>query len=145
MTEGYSPKPDTLEFGVSTQTQSATQGLFTGAPSVSGFTEAPTASGLTGVPSVPGFTGVPSVSEAFTTAHPIGSHFEDEGSNSIILIGVILATLLVFLCMALVFRYMLKHKGSYRTHEDKESDWGDSANAALKSGHSFEEDLDEDV
>ena len=45
--------------------------------------------------------------------------------------------------MALVFRYMLKHKGSYRTHEDKESDWGDSANAALKSGHSFEEDLDE--
>ncbi|XP_048090243.1 contactin-associated protein-like 2 isoform X1 [Alosa alosa] len=71
----------------------------------------------------------------------IGGHYiEDHTSSGIILIGVILATVLVFLCIVLVLRYTFKHKGSYHTNEKVNSEA-----AELRSDDSFKDYLDEDV
>ncbi|XP_064166637.1 glycophorin-C-like isoform X4 [Anguilla rostrata] len=78
-----------------------------------------------------------------TTAIHVGADVEDGAFNAV-LVGVIVAVILVLFCLvAVLLRYIYRHKGTYRTNEAKGTELAEDADAALKRDPVLQESVDD--
>ncbi|XP_035250690.1 glycophorin-C-like isoform X2 [Anguilla anguilla] len=78
-----------------------------------------------------------------TTAIHVGADVEDGAFNAV-LVGVIVAVILVLFCLvAVLLRYIYRHKGTYHTNEAKGTELAEDADAALKRDPVLQESVDD--
>ncbi|XP_073526760.1 glycophorin-C-like [Phyllobates terribilis] len=53
------------------------------------------------------------------------------------------AVVVVVILMIVLLRYLFRHKGTYTTNEDRETEFAENSNVALKSDPSLQETVDE--
>ncbi|XP_064166639.1 glycophorin-C-like isoform X6 [Anguilla rostrata] len=81
--------------------------------------------------------------ESTTAIHVVGADVEDGAFNAV-LVGVIVAVILVLFCLvAVLLRYIYRHKGTYRTNEAKGTELAEDADAALKRDPVLQESVDD--
>ncbi|XP_028663074.1 glycophorin-C [Erpetoichthys calabaricus] len=68
----------------------------------------------------------------------------DNKPNAAVIGGVIAAVVLVLVCLlAVILRYLYRHKGTYHTNEAKGTEFAENADAALKADPTLKEAVDE--
>ncbi|XP_069612601.1 glycophorin-C-like [Ranitomeya imitator] len=66
------------------------------------------------------------------------------GKDAAVIGSVVAATVVVVMILVIVLlRYLFRHKGTYTTNEDKDTEFAENANVALKSDTSLQETGDE--
>ncbi|CAJ0958039.1 unnamed protein product [Ranitomeya imitator] len=69
---------------------------------------------------------------------------ENSCERTFIPLSVVAATVVVVMILVIVLlRYLFRHKGTYTTNEDKDTEFAENANVALKSDTSLQETGDE--
>ncbi|XP_056391078.1 glycophorin-C-like [Hyla sarda] len=75
---------------------------------------------------------------------PSSPEDSSSGINAAIIGGVVAAVVVVVVVLVIVLlRYLYRHKGTYRTHEDKGSEFAENSDTALKNDPSLQEAIDE--
>ncbi|XP_069838505.1 glycophorin-C [Dendropsophus ebraccatus] len=68
------------------------------------------------------------------------------GADAATIGGIVAAVVVVIVVVVLLIvflRYLYQHKGTYRTNEDKGSEFAENSDAALKNDPSLQEAIDE--
>lgn len=67
------------------------------------------------------------------------------GTNGAIIGGIVAGVVVLVLIIVIIvlLRYLYRHKGTYRTNEDKGSEFAENSEAALKNDPSLQEAIDE--
>ncbi|XP_066431672.1 glycophorin-C [Eleutherodactylus coqui] len=80
---------------------------------------------------------------------PSSTELSSNGTDGVIIGGIVMAVIIVviiivvLLIVAILLCYLYRHKGTYRTNEDKGSEFAENSETALKNDPSLQESVDE--